>query len=72
MEVIHIGYVERKLKNIGGDIVSTTDIARALGVDPSTIRRRIRANKLKAHKVGGVYHIRLGEAADYLKKYWIC
>jgi len=40
-------------------------------VDPATIRRHIRSNKLKALKVGGVYHVKLSEVAAYLDRYWI-
>ncbi len=70
--MLTIGYVQRKLAGLGAEVVSTVEMAKALGVDPSTIRRHIRRNKLKAYKVGGVYHIRLDEAANYLNRYWLC
>lgn len=67
-----MGFVHKKLRKLGSDVVSTTSLASALGVTSVTIRRHIRSRKLKATKVGGVYHIRLTEAVDYLNKYWIC
>lgn len=67
-----MGYVQRKLASLGSEVVSTLEIAEAVGVDPATIRRHIRNNKLKAMKVGGVYHIKLTEVAVYLDRYWLC
>lgn len=64
--------VHRKFRKLGSDMVSTTSLAAALGVAPVTIRRHIRSRKLRALKVGGVYHIRLTEAVEYLNKYWLC
>ena len=66
-----ISFIERKLKGFPREVLSTLEIAEVVGVDPATIRRHIRSDKLKAVKVGGVYHIKLHEVACYLKKHWI-
>ncbi len=57
-----MGFVHRKFRKLGLDMVSTTSLAWALGIAPVTIRRDIRSRKLKAIKMGGVYHISLTEA----------